>query len=220
MNPYETRPYLEQYRLFHHVDPGHWCPYREVPRAWLRFHRRLIRECMLPVRALGPTRALDLGCALGRLSIELAGVVDEVVGVDNSRAFIVAARRELANQPAALRRNVRFVVADAEQFEGGPFHVVMAINLLCRLRRPRRFLQRLSNLVVPGGQLVLATPYSWDTRFTPRREWVSADELPGLLAPWFTLRRRRTVPLLLRDHTRKFQLIFPDVLTLVRRANR
>lgn len=217
MNPYETRAYLEQYRLLHYGDPRRWCPFPEVPRSWFRFHERLVIECILPVRGSAPTRGLDLGCALGRLTLLLAGIVDEVVGVDRSRAFIAAARRELARQPVELRRKVRLVVGDAEQFDEEPFDVVVAVNLLCRLRHPRRFLRRLPALVAPGGQLVLATPYSWLPQFTPRREWIQADELSRLLRADFILRRRRTLPLLLREHARKFQLIFPEVWTWTRR---
>ena len=35
-----------------------------------------------------PSRALDIGCAVGRSSFELARRVDEVVGIDYSQAFV------------------------------------------------------------------------------------------------------------------------------------
>lgn len=40
-------------------------------------------------------RALDLGCAVGRTSIDLAEYFDEVIGLDYSEAFIKAAQQAL-----------------------------------------------------------------------------------------------------------------------------
>ncbi|NDC01228.1 MAG: methyltransferase domain-containing protein, partial [Verrucomicrobia bacterium] len=42
-------------------------------------------------------RALDLGCAVGRSSFELAAKVPEVIAIDFSRAFIRAARKLAKN---------------------------------------------------------------------------------------------------------------------------
>lgn len=44
---------------------------------------------------LSPRRALDLGCAVGRTSIDLASHFQEVVGLDFASAFIKAADSEL-----------------------------------------------------------------------------------------------------------------------------
>jgi SAM-dependent methyltransferase len=229
VNPYETRRYLAEYLQFHFGDRREFFPYPFAPPGALDFHRRIIRDCLLPVRFPHPTRGLDLGCAVGRLTRELARVVDEATGVDNSRQFIRAARRMVRE------KNVRFLVADAEQIVGAPFrarlfgngrarqgapptefHVVLAVNLICRLRHPRQFLARLPDLVVPGGQLVLATPYSWLEPYTPRRHWIRPAELPDLLAPRFALKRRRDLPFLIREHERKYQLVISDVLTFRR----
>ncbi len=209
MNPYETRRYLAEYLQFHFGDRREFFPYPFPPRGALDFHRRIVRDCLLPVRFPHPTRGLDLGCAVGRLTQELARVVDEATGVDNSRPFIRAARRMVRET------NVTFVVGDAPRVTG-QYHVVLAVNLICRLRHPRQFLARLPELVVPGGQLVLATPYSWLEQYTPRRHWIRPDELPGLLAPRFALKRRRDLPFLIREHERKYQLVISDVLTFRR----
>ena len=41
-------------------------------------------------------RAFDLGCAVGRTSIDMAEYFDEVVGLDFSKAFIKAAQNYFA----------------------------------------------------------------------------------------------------------------------------
>ena len=50
----------------------------------------------------------------------------------------------------------------------GQFDCVLAANLVDRLHTPQSFLDRLSSLVAPGGILVITTPYSFMTEFTPR----------------------------------------------------
>src|SRR5262249_18013458 len=158
-----------------------------------------------PVRFPGVTRGLDIGCGVGRLTFELGRVVDQVVGIDNSRSFIQAARRMTRKQgqtvlvkesgakfrsvtvrpPKIPRKNaVEFHVGDAldlSKFADQPFHIIAAINLLCRLPRPRKFLTQLHRLVVPRGQFVIGTPLSWQEEYTPRREWLSAEDVAALL---------------------------------------
>ena len=51
----------------------------------------------------------------------------------------------------------------------GSFDLVHAANLLCRLPNPQAFLDRLNELVAPGGQLLLTTPFTWLEDFTPKR---------------------------------------------------
>ncbi len=58
-------------------------------------------------------RALDIGCAVGRTTIELASHFDEVVGIDLSNAFIDAANTVLTTRYPDLTKKVRFLVGDA-----------------------------------------------------------------------------------------------------------
>ncbi len=95
----------------------------------------------------------------------------------------------------------------------GAFHVVVAANLVCRLPEPLRFIERLTDLVAPGGQLLLATPFSWLPEFTPEENWLggiddgapSHEVLADLLRPAFTLEFTKDLPFLIREHSRKFQ---------------
>ena len=50
----------------------------------------------------------------------------------------------------------------------GPFDVVFCGNLLCRLPDPMLFLNRLPFIVKPGGIVLLVSPYSWLTEYTPQ----------------------------------------------------
>jgi SAM-dependent methyltransferase len=239
-NPYETQRYLHEYLFFHYGKPQDFCPFKLVPRELLRFHERIREECLLPIANTARIRALDLGCAVGRFTFELSRVADEVIGVDNSKSFVLAARdiakrksidvqihesgKEFKKRRVALPKRVRpakvrFEVGDAENLHSiakRPFDLVAAINLICRLPSPRAFFRCLPDLVLPGGQLVIASPFSWLKEYTHPREWLTSSDLDDLLQPQFRLIRRRDIPFAIREHRRKYQLVFSEVLTFKR----
>lgn len=231
-NIYETERLLHEYLLFHYAKPDEILPWPDGPHAALQFPVRTVRELMdatsLPVGA----SALDLGCAVGRSSFELAALCDSVLGIDYSQAFTDAAahlaahgsmpyrRHEeaarysdaVASVPPELPRDrVRFEQGDAMRLrvDLGVFDVVHAANLLCRLTDPLLCLQRLPDLVKPGGQLLLTTPCTWLEDFTPKDAWPAAGDtfawLQHHLGAHFELELRKDLPFLIREHARKFQ---------------
>jgi len=234
-NIYEEERLVREYLLFHYGDPEEVMPWKNGPRQALGFAARCVRELLNPSAVGRDARALDVGCAVGRSSFELAGHCREVIGIDSSRAFIDVAekiRREgslgydftvegdrLAHATARVPEGVaasriKFEVGDAMDLRPdlGSFHVVLAANLLCRLPDPRVFLARAAQLVRPGGQLLLTTPFSWLAEFTPRDKWIggsgeneSAEELTRLLEPDFELKSSKEIPFLIREHARKYQ---------------
>ncbi len=176
-------------------------------------------------------RGLDLGCAVGRSAFEMARTCAEVVGIDFSHAFIRAAeslrrgevlgydRREEATVQTRLEAKLpdgldltglRFCQGDAMHLPSdlGAFDRVHAANLLCRLPQPGLLLDRLPELVNPGGELVLATPCTWLEEFTPPEQWPvngTLDWLESALSPAFDLIRQTEEPFLIRETARKFQ---------------
>ena len=50
----------------------------------------------------------------------------------------------------------------------GQFGCVQGANVLCRLPNPLDFLNRLPSLVVPGGIVVLVSPYTWLEEYTSK----------------------------------------------------
>jgi len=195
---YESARLLADYLFFHYGEGESFTPEFQIPRHALGFPRRVVRE--LGGEALGGGRALDLGCAVGGSTFELARTFDEVIGIDFSASFIEAAgilrgegqlicpipeegertRPFTAKVPAGVDRGrTRFEVGDAMDLrcDIGEFDAVLAANLLCRLPAPGRFLQRLPSLTRPEGLLLLATPFSWLPEFTPREFWLGGK--PG-----------------------------------------
>src|SRR5204863_2924117 len=83
---------LSEYLLFHYGTAEQILPHQSGPADALHFPVRCVAEC-LAVDQLPPTaRALDLGCAVGRSSFELARHCAQVIGIDYSERFIDAAR--------------------------------------------------------------------------------------------------------------------------------
>ena len=134
---------------------------------------------------------------------------------------------------AALDRGrVSFRQADACSLPAdlGSFDAVLSSNLLCRLPSPGALLGRLGGprgLVKPGGLLLNISPWSWMENFTPKSAWLggsvvdgsarrSSDGLAEALRGEFELLETYDFPLIIREHTRKFQYITPEA-TLWRR---
>ena len=230
-NPYETDQLLNEYLLFHYGSPKQILPYDFGPQQALDFPARCVREGFeLPPQG----RALDIGCAVGRSSFELARTCQSVIGIDFSQNFIKAANElkqygklpyryleegarfsdATAEVPAEIdRTRVSFEVGDATDLRPdlGSFDVVLAANLLCRLPDPARFLARLPSLVNPGGVVVFTTPCTWMEQYTSREKWLcgqNSSTLDGIhqhLDAHFTLKSVKEIPFLIREHARKFQ---------------
>jgi 2-polyprenyl-3-methyl-5-hydroxy-6-metoxy-1,4-benzoquinol methylase len=86
---YESDRLLAEYLLFHYGAPEEILPYPFGPREALGYPVRCVTECLGEARG---GRALDLGCAVGRSTFELARHFEEVIGIDLSRKFIAAAQ--------------------------------------------------------------------------------------------------------------------------------
>jgi SAM-dependent methyltransferase len=241
-NLYETERFLHEYLFFHYGKPKDLCPLlydRYFSEFFLRFHERIDSECVaLPFKR--SARALDLGCGVGRFAFQLSRGVGEVIAIDNSRRFIDAARtiakqgtievqihesgaefstRRLKLPKCARPAKVHFQVGDAQRLGSlaeRPFDVVAAINLICRLPSPSTFLRQLPGLVLTGGQLVIASPFSWLKEYTPRRDWLTPADVQEALAPHFHLQLHRDIPFVIREHRRKYQLVVSDVMTFKR----
>ena len=119
--------------------------------------------------------------------------------------------------------SAEFAVADACALPNdlAGFDAVLMANLLCRLPDPQACLAQLSGpqaIVKPGGLAVIISPYTWMTEHTPPERWLGGYEgsggervysnatLAGLLTD-YTLLHEEEMPLLIREHKRKYQYI-------------
>jgi len=235
MNIYETDSLLAQYLLLHYGLPEEVMPYAFGPKGALDFPRRCVEELVARIDVPPGARALDVGCSVGRSSFELARVCEEVIGIDYSANFIEAANtlrdkaqldyvrphegeltlRTVAVAPEVDFDRVSFEVGDAMNLRDGlgSFDVVLACNLICRLTDPVKFLDRAKQLVKPSGKLVITTPFSWLEEYTPKENWLGglpgkSDSFLGLrkaLQDSFDLETEQDLPMLIKEHARKYQ---------------
>lgn len=232
MSPsYESGKLLSEYLLFHFGAADEILPPNRVRPTGMRealdFPVRTVAHFAPGTVATG----LDLGCAVGRSTFEMARTCDHVTGIDFSHSFIRAAEalrrggalpyarlEEAAMSTALVARmpggvdgtKIDFTQGDAMDLPEtlGVFDRVHAANLLCRLPRPKELLERLPAMVKSGGELVLATPCTWLEEFTPPEHWPQTgtlDWLREVLAPHFDLTCEAEEPFLIRETARKFQ---------------
>lgn len=99
-----------------------------------------------------PARVADLGCGTGTLSLLLAEEGYAVDGVDFSPAMVARAVAKADGRP-----DVRFVVGDAAvpRLATSAYDVVLCRHVLWALPDPAAALRRWTDLLAPGGRLVL-----------------------------------------------------------------
>jgi 5-histidylcysteine sulfoxide synthase/putative 4-mercaptohistidine N1-methyltranferase len=193
---YETDRLLSEYAEFHYGDTYYGVA--NFPRA--------VAGLCIEAMADRPARtALDLGCATGRASFELARHFDQVTGIDFSARFINVGvqlatqgslrytladegelvsyhERQLADLGLeAVRDKVEFCQGDAcnlkAHFAG--YDLILAANLIDRLYSPRKLLEHIHERINPGGLLVITSPYTWLEEHTPRSEWIGGFKQDG-----------------------------------------
>ena len=124
-----------------------------------------------------PAKVLDVGCGTGSLSVLLAEQGYEVIGTDISPVMLERARAKAA----VSGKNIGFLRMDAAGLRLGSeqFDVIMCRHLLWMLPEPSRVLQSWTDLLLPGGRLVLIEGY-WHTGAGMHTEAI-LDALPPSL---------------------------------------
>ncbi|WP_186454389.1 5-histidylcysteine sulfoxide synthase [Candidatus Pantoea soli] len=233
LNPYETDSMVSQY-----LDFQYGPVYYGVPNYAAALVERLLPHCTQR------GEALDIGCATGRASFELARHFRAVTGMDYSARFIDVALQLTSGEDfryvvpeegelveyrqvrlkafgfdPALAQRIQFMQGDACNLKPQPdrYDLVLASNLIDRLRQPQRFLQDITPMIRTGGLLALSSPYTWLEEFTPKENWLGGIRENGeALTTYQALQRLlrdafeevaapQDVPFVIRETARKFQ---------------
>ncbi|MFT5836099.1 MAG: 5-histidylcysteine sulfoxide synthase/putative 4-mercaptohistidine N1-methyltransferase [Sulfurimonas sp.] len=148
--------------------------------------------------AIKKGKALDLGCATGRATYELAKDFDEVEGIDFSVRFVqVGAKlkdtgfvafnsreegelvvhkkvsiKELGYEN--LKDKVSFWQGDACNLKPNfnSYDLVIATNLIDRLYKPLAFLDTIDERLNDDGVLIITSPYTWQESSTAKELWL------------------------------------------------
>ncbi|WP_304544254.1 5-histidylcysteine sulfoxide synthase [Sulfurimonas microaerophilic] len=148
--------------------------------------------------AINKEKALDLGCATGRATYELAKTFNSVEGIDFSVRFVgvgsklqedgkiaykVKQEGEIVQEKIVtieelgyetLKDKVSFWQGDAcnlkPRFKG--YDLILATNLIDRLYNPKLFLEDIPNRLNDEGILIITSPYTWQEESTSKELWL------------------------------------------------
>ncbi len=195
-NTYETDELISQYLEFHYGDE-----YFNVPN----FPKACIDALVPHVDLSQNARAMDLGCAVGRSSFELARYYEHVDALDFSTRFIrnainlvdhgdVKYMIPVEGEITELKsfsldslnlgdkvNNIEFAQGDACNLKDkySDYDLIFAGNLIDRLYQPKEFLVNIKERIKPGGYLVITSPYTWLEEFTEKENWLGGIKVNG-----------------------------------------
>ena len=156
---------------------GHGIKSTEERDAW----KRVLGEA-LPGKGLD---ILDVGCGTGEMSLVLAEMGHNVLGLDLSEKMLSLAREKAK----ASSLKVKFSLGDAEnlKFGSGKFDALISRHVLWTLPHPEKALEEWKRVVKGGGQ-VLVIDARWRDGSISSRSRRLASELGMLLIerqnPW------------------------------------
>ena len=133
-------------------EPDHGLRTPIVYQAW----SDLLQQ-WLPAK---PVSILDIGCGTGSLSVLMAAMNHQVMGIDLSEAMIAQAQAKAKTAGHAIS----FKVMDAfnPQLAEKQFEVIVCRHLLWAMPSIPTALQRWAQLLVPGGRMLLVEGF-WQT---------------------------------------------------------
>ncbi len=193
-NMYETDSLISQYLEFHYGKD--YFGIKNFPKACIEKIQPLVKQT---------GKALDIGCAVGRSSFELARYFEKVDALDFSTRFILNAInlrdkgkvRYLIDDEGELTtlkefrledlglgdkaNNVDFTQGDACNLKDkySDYDLIFAGNLIDRLYEPKVFLKDMVHRLNQGGLLVLTSPYTWLEEYTEKENWLGGKKING-----------------------------------------
>jgi len=136
--------------------------YRDFSRFYDRYVGDFAEDLPLYLRYARRARTplLEIGAGSGRLTIPLARAGHDVVAVDISRSMLALLRARLRHEPAAVRRRVRIVHADATRLSlKARFDLVIVpyytFNYFLGARRRDAALHRCAAHLTERGRLLI-----------------------------------------------------------------
>ena len=148
----DTRQYWDNAAATFDQEPDHGLRDPAVRTAWTA---RLTQWLPAP-----PATILDIGCGTGSISGVLAALGHTVTGIDLAPAMIAQAQAKA--QAAGQQITFQVMEASNPQFAPHHFDAIVCRHLLWALPEPAVVLQRWTELLKPGGRLVLIEGY-WHT---------------------------------------------------------
>jgi 2-polyprenyl-3-methyl-5-hydroxy-6-metoxy-1,4-benzoquinol methylase len=135
-------------------------------------------------------KILDVGCGTGFMSLELARMGHDVVGIDPNEKIIRIARRTMETDPYnKTRGDLRYEVADFNRLSDAPvtYDVVLFSRVLHDLPRPGKILSRAHQMLKNKGKLV-CLEYAYDRIDRRAATWLYQIRRALELTGWYSSR--------------------------------
>ncbi|MFF2479987.1 class I SAM-dependent methyltransferase [Paenibacillus sp. NPDC058071] len=100
---------------------------------------------------------LDYGCGTGLIANEIAEDVKEICAIDLSSNMILIAEKKAKERNIANINYAQAIIFD-ERYKKGSFDVILAFHVLHLMENEHLALQRMNELLKPGGLFISATP--------------------------------------------------------------
>ncbi|HKL48680.1 MAG TPA: methyltransferase domain-containing protein [Desulfuromonadales bacterium] len=183
-NRYERQQALDSYLWSHYAD------LLDDPDAGNAYH---LWAGLLPSDV---GLSLDIGCAVGRFTFEMAARSAMAIGIDSSAPFIREARRlfkehrhdfllplegAISEQksfglPEAWQDlNIEFLVADALAlpFRNNTFNSISSLNILDKVPHPLVHLRQADRVAADrNATFLISDPFSWSEEVANPQEWL------------------------------------------------
>lgn len=121
-------------------------------------YRRRMMAALQWAQELGPpagTRALDIGCGAGLLTVELAAMGLSVIATDASQEMVRTATANVTRRGLQDRVEVRQADVHRLPFESDAFELVTLLGLLPWLHDAAGALMELGRVLAPGGTILV-----------------------------------------------------------------
>ncbi len=138
---------------------------------------------------------LDIGCAVGRSTFELAETSTELVlGIDTNFSMLRLAQQVLSDRKLRYPRRRIGIVYDRREFavdfpameqvdfwacsglslpfQSNRFGLVVGLQVLDSVGSPHGLLSAIADVLHLGGSTILASPYDWSPAATPLEAWI------------------------------------------------
>ncbi len=150
---------MSEHSVLFDRNVAHWVEYANSPKGRLR-HELAWSNLQRHLGSAGPIgMALDAGCGLGDMGIQLLGTAREVVLFDFSSGMLEEAKRRILAGKADAQGRFRLVRGRLEDLEAflppGSFNLILCHNILEYVDNPEAILAGLTRRLAPHGVLSL-----------------------------------------------------------------
>jgi len=200
-------PYLAMHSSRSKVDKH----FAKITKQDFRSFYRNVTE-LIAHRFAGERVCLEMGCAVGTITKELAEKIDFVFGVDQSFSFIKEARKR------SRVSNAEFLVANSLRlpFATSKFNLIVSLNMI-DLVDPDKLIANIRSLLATGGNVVLTDPYDFrDDKGNPRTLYNGKSLRKLLRNTGFSVdpstSHESFIPWILRINNRAYIVYFTDLI--------